>query len=64
MDERSIFHRYKATRWSVIAGLVVMGVIFEYDLFKLKEIRWDLMLIMGVMAVVKVGARLYYKYTN
>jgi len=64
MDERTIFHRYKATRWAVFAGLLVMGAIFEYQFFKYKEIRWDLMVIMGVMAVVKVAARFYYKYTN
>ena len=64
MDERAIVHRYKATRWAIAAGLIVICGWFQYDLFIKHTIRWDFLIIMTVMAVVKVIARLYYSKTN
>ena len=64
MDERAIYHRYKASRCSLATGLVIMFVWFQYDLFLLRIIRWDFMIIMGAMALAKLASRFYYKKTN
>ena len=60
MDERAIFHRYKASRWALIVGTVMMGGFILYDLITKDLIRWDLFCILFVMAIVKVGVRIYY----
>ena len=64
MDERVIMHRYKATRAAMVAGLIIMGVFFWYDYISIREVRWDLLLVMSAMAVVKVAAMIYFRRTN
>jgi hypothetical protein len=64
MDERFIMHRYKATRAATIVGVIGMGAFFWYDYIASRAIRWDFLLVMGAMAVVKVAAMLYYRRTN
>ncbi len=64
MDERAIYHRYKASRWTLATGLTIMFVWFQYDLISIRVIRWDFMIIMGAMALAKLVSRFYYKKTN
>jgi len=64
MDERFIMHRYKATRAAMVVGVIGMGAFFWYDYVASGTVRWDLLLVMVAMAVVKVGAMLYYRRTN
>ena len=64
MDERAIYHRYKASRWSLATGLIIMFVWFQYELFFTKVIRWDFMIIISAMAIAKLGSRFYYKKIN
>ena len=64
MDERAIYHRYKATRLSVVAGIIVIFGWFQYDLLSNDTLRWDFLIILGVMAVVKLAARFYLMKKN
>lgn len=64
MDERFVMHRYRSTRLAVLVGVVMMGVWFNYEYWANEILRWDLFVIMMAMAVVKVGAMLYYRRTN
>lgn len=64
IDERFIMHRYKSTRAAVIAAAVLMAVWTWYEYFINEVVRWDLVIIMVVTAVVKVGTMLYYRITN
>ena len=64
MDERFVMHRYKATRAAMIVGVIIMGVFFWYDYISSRAVRWDLLLVMGAMAVVKVATMLYFRKTN
>ncbi len=64
MDERSIVHRLKASRMALISGLLVMFVWFQIDLFGHRIVRWDFLIVMGVMAIAKVAARLVYRKSN
>ena len=64
MDERAIYHRYKATRLAVLAGTLVIFGWFQYDFLVKDIIRWDYLVILGVMAVVKLVTRFYLMRKN
>jgi hypothetical protein len=64
MDERYILHRFKSTRLATLVGAVLMGLWFNYELWANDVWRLDLLVILGAMAVTKVAALLYYRYTN
>jgi len=64
MDERAILHRYKATRWALITGLISIVLWFQYDLFFNHIIRWDFLIILTVMVIAKLFARFYYMKKN
>jgi hypothetical protein len=64
LDERFVMHRFKSTRLAVLAGLLVLLAFFTYDAVARDIIRWDLLAISTVIAVVKVCAMIYYRRTN
>ena len=64
MDERFILHRFYATRLATIVGAVLMGVWFNYEYFAHHIIRYDFLIILFVMALTKVAAMVYYRWTN
>jgi hypothetical protein len=64
MDERFVIHRFKSTRLATLVGVVMMGLWFNYELFVNDVWRLDLLIILGAMALAKVGAMLYYRFTN
>ena len=64
MDERDILHRYKASRWTLIVGLVAMFISFHISYFTAHEIRWDYLVILVLMLIAKFTARIVYKRTN
>ena len=61
VDERFVAHRYKATRLSMAVGLVMMLGFFNYDLFIRKIYRWDFMIVILAMALVKMVTMLYLR---
>jgi hypothetical protein len=63
-DERFIMHRYYSTRIATIVGLVLMVAWFNYELIAKDIFRWDLAIIVGVMAITKVAAMLYYRISH
>ena len=64
MDERFTMHRFFSTRIAVLVGTLVMGGWFYYELFKNGIIKWDFVIVLTVMAVSKIGAMIYYRFTN
>ena len=65
VDERSILHRLKATRFSAILGiLVICGFLVFSTLSDPENIRWDYFIFLGVILIGKLSARLYYRLTN
>lgn len=64
MDERFIIHRFRSTRWALSAGLVAMLIWFNYELLANDVIRWDYLVILVIMAVVKVAAMIYLHRTE
>ena len=64
VDERFIAHRYKATRLATGVGTVLMSAFFFYWYLADHVIRWDLFIILCVMAATKVAAMAYFRRTN
>lgn len=64
MDERSIQHRYKASRWALVTGVVLMFGFFQYEYLFRGNARWDYLIILVAMVVVKVAVRIYCQRTN
>jgi hypothetical protein len=64
MDERFLLHRYKATSHAAVATAFAIGGYFFYEQFANDTIRYDLMALLGVMAVVKLGFMVWYRLRN
>jgi len=63
-DERFLAHRYQSSRLALAMGVIMMGVWVEYEWFVNHELRLDLLIILGAMALSKVGAMMYYRLTK
>ena len=63
-DERFIIHRFYSSRLALGAGLVTILIVLNYEYLVRHNLRWDLIVIAGVMAVVKVAAMVYYRSTH
>src|SRR3990172_8206836 len=63
-DERFVTHRSHATRWSAIAGILVMSGWILYDFGAHQLVRWDFIIILGVMALSKWIALIIYGIKN
>jgi hypothetical protein len=63
-DERFIMHRYYSSRFALAVGMAMIVVLFSYGLLAKDELRWDLVAIAGAMAVAKISAMAYYRYTH
>ncbi len=59
VDERFIMHRYLSTRLAVTVAAIVAATWIAYDYYFNHFIQVELLVVMGVMAVVKVAAMLY-----
>jgi len=63
-DERFVMHRYYSTRLSMIVGMILIVIWFNYELIANNHVRWDLLVIAGVMAITKLMAMAYYRITQ
>ncbi len=64
VDERFIMHRYRSTRIAMTVGLLLMGGWFVYELLVNDIQRWDLFLIILAIALTKVAAMIYFRFTH
>lgn len=64
LDERFVMHRLKATRFAAVVTAIAMAGYYYYDLIKTDTIRYDMLILIGIMAVAKVAATIYYRLTN
>ena len=60
-DERFVMHRYYSTRLSMIVGMILIVIWFNYELIANNHVRWDLLVIAGVIAITKLMAMAYYR---
>lgn len=63
-DERFVMHRLKATRFAAVVTAIAMAGYYYYVLVQTNTIRYDLLALLGVMAIAKVAATIYYRLTN
>lgn len=64
IDERFVAHRQRSTSIGGMAGAVVAGAFFFYNLILNDTIRWDLFAIVAIVAVVKMAVLLWYRLTD
>ena len=60
-DERFVMHRCYSTRLSMIVGMILIVIWFNYELIANNHVRWDLLVIAGVIAITKLMAMAYYR---
>lgn len=61
VDERFLEHRRRSSSLAFFAGVLVAGGIFEYRLFREHVISWDLLAVLAVMVVAKMGMFTWYR---
>ena len=64
IDERFLMHRLKSTSLAAVVGGVSMGGYTMYELYGNDVLRKDLMIFLGIMAATKIGAMLWFRFTN
>jgi len=62
-DERFVLHRLRSTRLAMAVLVVMMGGWFNYEWLVHSTFRLDLAVMLGVTAVVKIGAMIYHRLT-
>jgi len=60
LDERFVLHRYKSTSHAGMAVALALGGWFLYDQVTVGRIRWDLLVLLGLMVAVKLGFLAWY----
>jgi len=63
LDERFFAHRQRSTSLGGMAGVALAGALFFYHYFADRVIDWELFAIIATMALVKIGAMLWF-YAN
>jgi len=64
IDERFLMHRLRSTSVGGIAGALLAGGLFFYNLFALHIIKWDLFAIVATVAIVKISVLIWYRLTD
>jgi hypothetical protein len=64
VDERFLLHRLKSSRFSLAVTAGALVGLQVYSAVVTNEIRWDLVVIIEVMAVSKLAAMIYQNATG
>lgn len=64
LDERFVVHRYRASRLSLVVGIILMGGWFLYDRYANGVTHVEIAVIILAMAVTKLAAMAYYRLTG
>jgi hypothetical protein len=62
-DERCVDHRRRATSLAAIVGTLTGVGIWEYDWFARHYCDWQLLSVLIVIAVTKLAATIWYRFT-
>jgi hypothetical protein len=63
-DERFIMHRYHSSRLALAVGVAMLAGWFLYLLVAKDIVRYDLAIILVVMAITKLVAMAYLRLTH
>jgi hypothetical protein len=61
VDERFVLHRYKSTSHAAVVGGVALGGWLLFQFYAHHQLRWDLLIILAMMAVTKMSALAWYR---
>ncbi len=64
IDERFLDRRRRSSTYAVMAGALVSGGFFEYELLRHHRIDWELFAVLASMVVVKLGAMAWFHFTD
>jgi hypothetical protein len=64
LDERFLTHRLRSTSIAGIAGGVAAVGLFEWRLLADDVWSWDLLSVAITIAVVKIAALMFYRFTD
>jgi len=64
LDERFFAHRQRSTSLGGMAGAALAGALFFYHYFADHILNWELFAIIATMALVKIGAMLWFYATE
>ena len=64
LDERFVLHRYRASRLSLVVGVVLLGGWFLYERYANGVTHPEIAVIIVAMAVTKLAAMAYYRLTG
>ena len=64
LDERFFEHRRRSTSIAGIAGATAAGGLFLYRQFVDHVLSWDLFAVLMIIAAVKIGMMLWYRFTR
>ena len=64
LDERFFAHRQRSTSLGGMAGAALAGALFFYHYFADHILNWELFAIIPIMALVKIGAMLWFYATE
>lgn len=63
LDERFVEHRYRASRLSLVVGVGLLVAWFLYEHYAKGVTHLEILAIVAVMALTKIGAMTYYRLT-
>ena len=64
LDERFFEHRRRSTSIAGIAGAAAAGGLFLYRQIFDHVLNWDLFAVVIIIAAVKIGMMLWYRFTR
>jgi hypothetical protein len=64
VDERFLVHRLRSTSIGGMAGAVVAAMLYGYQYLVHHDVHWDLIVVIGAMAAVKLALMAWYHFTN
>ena len=64
IDERFRIHRWKSTSLAALTGAFLLGGRWYWETYVNHVARHDILLILVAMAVVKLLAMAYYRFTD
>lgn len=61
VDERFLDHRRRSSTFGMMAGAVLSGGLFEYDLIRYHRFDWQLAVVLFGMVVAKLSAFTWFR---
>ena len=64
IDERFLMHRLKSTSLAAVIGGISLGSWFLFEFYANGIERWDIFIIISLMALTKISAMIFYRFKN